>query len=73
MTAVPPALPGTAQSKRLKESHEFTRLRLGKADMRVVCNNQMTPVAPSSVTPAKAGVQSPKHSAGRPGYPRSRA
>jgi hypothetical protein len=33
---VPPALPGTAQSKRLKESHEFTRLLLGKADMRVV-------------------------------------
>ena len=36
MTAVPPALPGTAQNKRLKESHEFTRLLLGKADMRVV-------------------------------------
>src|SRR3984893_6190114 len=35
MTAVPPALPGTAQNKRLKESHEFTRLLLGKADMRV--------------------------------------
>src|SRR6267143_1540412 len=28
-------LPGTAQNKRLKESHEFTRLLLGKADMRV--------------------------------------
>jgi polyphosphate kinase 2 (PPK2 family) len=39
----------------------------------VVRTKQMTPVAPSSVTPAKAGVQSPKHSAGRPGYPRSRA
>jgi hypothetical protein len=35
MTAVPPALPDTAQNKRLKESHEFTRLLLGKADMRV--------------------------------------
>jgi L-lactate dehydrogenase complex protein LldG len=35
MTAVPPALPGTAQNKRLKESHKFTRLLLGKADMRV--------------------------------------
>jgi hypothetical protein len=32
---VPPALPGTAQNKRLKESHKFTRLLLGKADMRV--------------------------------------
>ena len=32
MTAVPPALPGTAQNKRLKESHELTRLLLGKAD-----------------------------------------
>jgi len=29
-------LPGTAQNKRSKESHEFTRLLLGKADMRVV-------------------------------------
>jgi hypothetical protein len=25
-----------ARNKRLKESHEFTRLLLGKADMRVV-------------------------------------
>jgi hypothetical protein len=33
---VPPALPGTAQNKRLKKSHEFARLLLGKADMRVV-------------------------------------
>ena len=41
MTAVPPALPGTAQNKRLKESHELTRLLLGKADMRVVRSNQM--------------------------------
>jgi hypothetical protein len=29
-------LPGTAQNKRLKKSHEFARLLLGKADMRVV-------------------------------------
>ena len=36
MTAVPPALPGRAWNKRLKESHKFTRLLLGKADMRVV-------------------------------------
>jgi hypothetical protein len=36
-------LPGTAQSKRLKESHEFTRLLLGKADMRVVQTRQMIP------------------------------
>src|SRR6202048_2790071 len=35
MTAVPPALPGRACNKRLKESHEFTRLLLEKADMRV--------------------------------------
>ena len=35
-TAAPLALPSTAQSKRFKESHEFTRLLLGKADMRVV-------------------------------------
>jgi IstB-like ATP binding protein len=35
MTAVPPALPGRAWNKRLKESHNFTRLLLGKADMRV--------------------------------------
>ena len=48
-------------NKCLKESHEFTRLLLGKADMRVVRTKQMTPVAPSSVTPAKAGVQSPTH------------
>ena len=34
-TAAPLALPSTAQSKRFKESHEFTRLLLGKADMRV--------------------------------------
>ena len=33
--AAPPALPGRACSKRLKESHKFTRLLLGKADMRV--------------------------------------
>jgi hypothetical protein len=39
MTAVPPALPGTAQNKGLKESHELTRLLLGKADMRVVRSN----------------------------------
>jgi hypothetical protein len=43
MTAVPPALPGTAQSKRLKESHEFTRLLLGKADMRVVKIQRLVP------------------------------
>ena len=36
MTAAPPALPSTAQNKRFKESHEFARLLLGKADMRVV-------------------------------------
>jgi putative transposase len=36
MTTAPPALPGTATNSRLKESHEFTRLLLGKADMRVV-------------------------------------
>ena len=30
-----PALPGTAWNKRLKESHKFMRLLLGKADMRV--------------------------------------
>jgi hypothetical protein len=35
MTAVPPALPGRAWNKRLQESHKFTRLLLGKADMRV--------------------------------------
>src|SRR5260370_11026965 len=34
MAAVPPALPGTGQNKRWKERHEFTRLLLGKADMR---------------------------------------
>src|SRR6266436_3090402 len=45
MTAVPPALPGTAQNKRLKESHEFTRLLLGKADIRVVKIKQKIPVA----------------------------
>src|SRR5580704_5110868 len=36
MTAVPPALPGRAWNKRLQESHKFTRLLLGKADMRVL-------------------------------------
>jgi hypothetical protein len=30
-----PALPGRAWNKRLKESHKFMRLLLGKADMRV--------------------------------------
>ena len=35
MTAVPPALPGRACSKCLKESHEFTCPLLAKADMRV--------------------------------------
>jgi hypothetical protein len=33
--AVPPALPGGAWNKRLKESREFIRLLLEKADMRV--------------------------------------
>jgi len=28
-------LPGRAWNKRLQESHKFTRLLLGKADMRV--------------------------------------
>jgi hypothetical protein len=32
MTTVPPALPGTASNSRLKESHEFARLLLEKAD-----------------------------------------
>jgi hypothetical protein len=36
MTTAPPALPGRAWNKRLKESHELTRLLLVKADMRVV-------------------------------------
>jgi hypothetical protein len=45
MTAVPPALPGTAQNKRLKESHEFTRLLLGKADLRVVQIKRLVPWA----------------------------
>ena len=31
----PPAVPGTASNSRLKKSHEFTRLLLEKADMRV--------------------------------------
>src|SRR6516162_6470844 len=34
MTVVPPALPGRACNKCLKESHEFTCLLLAKADMR---------------------------------------
>src|SRR6266850_4974934 len=50
MTAVPPALPGTAQNKRLKESHEFTRLLLGKADMRVVYSGSEGYSRPFSVT-----------------------
>jgi len=29
-------VPGTASNSRLKKSHEFTRLLLEKADMRVV-------------------------------------
>jgi hypothetical protein len=35
MTAVPPALLGKACNKRLKESHDFIRLLLEKAGMRV--------------------------------------
>jgi hypothetical protein len=35
-TAALPALPSTAPDNRLKESHEFACLLLGKADMRVV-------------------------------------
>ena len=34
-TTAPPALPERAQNKRLLESHEFTRLHLVMADMRV--------------------------------------
>src|ERR1700730_13118398 len=39
MTAVPPALPGTAQNKRLKESHEFTRLLLGGLQLDNRCED----------------------------------
>src|ERR1700730_5928271 len=35
-TTAPPALPGRAKNKRLLASHQFTRLHLAKADMRVV-------------------------------------
>src|SRR5712692_62025 len=35
MTTAPPALPGRAQNRRLQASHEFTRLHLVMADMRV--------------------------------------
>ena len=44
-------LAGTAQNKRLKESYEFTRLLLGKADMRAdrtprgIDVDQITPVS----------------------------
>ena len=48
MTVVPPALPGTAQNKRLKESHEVTRLLLGKADIRVVQTRRLLPGRPAS-------------------------
>src|ERR1700730_9320646 len=36
MTTAPPALPGRARSGRFQWSHKFTRLLLGKADMRAV-------------------------------------
>jgi hypothetical protein len=36
MTIALSALPGRVWKKRLKESHELTRLLLVKADMRVV-------------------------------------
>src|SRR5215813_6544796 len=45
MTVVPPALPGRACKKCLKQSHEFTCPLLAKADMRVV---QMIRLIPGS-------------------------
>ena len=57
MTAVPPALPGTAQNKRSKESHEFTRLLLGKADMRVVIIRQKVRSAPRAVELSREGTK----------------
>jgi hypothetical protein len=35
MTTVPPALPDRARNERFHGGHEFARLLLGKADMRV--------------------------------------
>ena len=57
MTAAPPALPARAWNKRLKESHELTRLPLVKADMRVVGFQHLAP-ALLTVMPAEAGIQS---------------
>ena len=34
-------LPGRAWNKRLKESHEFPRLLLGNADMRVLWGDRI--------------------------------
>ena len=45
MTAVPPAVPGRAWNKRLKESREFICLLLEKADMRVVQIIRLVPGA----------------------------
>jgi hypothetical protein len=42
---MPPALPATAQNQRLKQSHQFTRLLLGKADMRVERGGRLVPAA----------------------------
>jgi hypothetical protein len=58
MTAVPPALPGTAQNKRLKKSHEFARLLLGKADMRVVTLDDATSAIYSAFLVAEEGTLS---------------
>ena len=61
-------MPGTASNSRLKKSHEFTRLLLEKADMRVVRTKQMVPIL-FTVAPAKAGAQSRKRSADRSWVP----
>jgi len=62
-------VPGTASNSRLKESHEFTRLLLETADMRVVRTKQMVPNSSFSVAPAEAGAQGRKRSAGPPWVP----
>ena len=55
MTTAPPALPGTAWNKRLKESHEFTCLLLVKADMRVFRRIQMARPPPRLPPDEKLG------------------
>jgi response regulator RpfG family c-di-GMP phosphodiesterase len=52
MTTAPPALPGRAWNKRLKESHELTRLLLVRADIRVVEDEPTVRVLAESIIAA---------------------